>query len=83
MMEALKSVCKAFEVSKAGFGPLCRENSMFCRSFFARGGAHRMDFGTREAWVGSMSPRGNLGFCKENDVLVCKSDALGHEGGVM
>ena len=80
MMDALKAVCKAFEVTKAGFGPLCRENCTFCCSFVYEEVPTGRILGPSKPGARQRLLRVTSVFCKENEVLVCKSNSLGVRG---
>ena len=51
---------------RVAFWPLNGWNAPFCYIILKEQGAHRVDFGAREAWDVAKSPRPYLGFAGEN-----------------
>ena len=70
MMDALKSVCKAFHVTIAGLGPLCRENKGFCCSFLHEEVPAGWILGPGKHGLAQRVLDRTIVFCKENGVLV-------------
>ena len=70
MMDALKSVCKAFEATKTCFGPLCCENGAFGCIFLHEEVPTGRIVGPAKPGLGQPLLDRTSVFCKENEVLV-------------